>query len=188
MEHIIKPAPKNYQELTDMLVQNPALSPQATQIDCQLMISRLVLEEALMEENPAMLDVLHVIHRSLEMLKMLHGVEGTPTELPVYEKNIDDECGYLQGYLNPENNHANASHLIEVLEGLSKKCDNLKELTVSHEKKPDSKRFFDRKLAEDYLDTLKKYAQRPTIHALIKGGQEALLASDYQKKNKLQKV
>lgn len=176
-------APENYKELDKALSSNPFLAPRATKLDCKMMISRLVLEEAFNEQGPAVIDVLHVLHRSLMMLKSLRENVGKPADLTEYQQQIERETAYLRGYLNPQNQHENASHLLEVLESLPKKCEDLKGLVKAHESNLAKDRYFDSALAEEYLNTLMRYAQQPTIHALIKGAQETAVNSLAEKKS-----
>jgi hypothetical protein len=147
---------------------------ECTQLDAQLMMSLVMLHEESLKTNPPALDVLHVFHQSLNMLKLIRQNAGLPSTLPTDEKNIDAEKARLKDYRNPSNNFENAKELMTICKGIPDKCTKLSGPVAAHTANKPEERYFDSSLAAQYLIALTTYAQTPTIISKIDGLQAGI--------------
>jgi hypothetical protein len=159
---------------TQKLTYKELKDTECTQLDAQLMMSLVMLHEQSCRINPPALDVLHVFHQSLNMLKLIRQKAGMPDTLAAEEKNIDAEKARLKDYRNPQNGFENAKQLMTICKEIPEKCNKLSGPVAAHAANTPELRYFDSALATQYLKALDAYAQTATIVSKIDGLQAGI--------------
>ncbi len=115
-------------------------------------------------------EIMHYLHKSLEMFKAMHNVVGIPAEHDEFVKTIAQAQQHLESYRGRE--HAAALNQVRIT--CIKLCEDLTQMINRYK---DKKHPFDPDMAKSYLQTVSSFAALEKTEQRLRGAADTIVAN-----------